>query len=406
MTQGFSGKLRLIVGAGGILMLAANLRTAVTAVGPVLGDIRGDLGLSSLAASGLITIPLFVFAVFSPIAPVIGRRFGLERTLAAGLLALIVGIVMRSLPVPGLLWVGTVLLGAAIATLNVLIPALVRRDYPNNVGQLTGIYQVVQTAAAALASTLAVPIAGSLPGGWRTSLGIWAGLAMIACVVFWPSVRKAGPVVATGPIGIPGGSRPPVASPWRSAMAWQVTLFMGVQSVFFYTALTWFPSIDVANGFTEAEAGVHQGVFQAFGMIGNVLAAFMLQRPWRDQRLAVMMSIPFSVVCVLGLLVLPAWSLGWNAIGGLAAGQNIVLALALIGLRSSDHREAAKLSGMAQSGGYLIAGIVPMVFGAMHDATGGWAVVLISLLVLQAVQGLFGLLAGRNRFYSGRSARA
>ena len=189
-------------------------------------------------------------------------------------------------------------------------------------------------------------------------------------------------------------------------MAWQVTLFMGVQSVFFYTALTCFPSIDVANGCTEAEAGVHQGVFQAFGMIGNVLAAFMLQRPWRDQRLAVMMSIPFSVVCVLGLLVLPAWSLGWNAIGGLAAGQNIVLALALIGLRSSDHREAAKLSGMAQSGGYLIAGIVPMVFGAMHDATGGWTVVLISLLVLQAVQALFGLLAGRNRFYSGRSARA
>lgn len=405
MTQGFSGKFRLIVGAFGILMLAANLRTAITAVGPVLGDIREDLGLSSLAASGLITIPLFAFAVFSPIAPVIGRRFGLERTLAAGVLALVAGIVLRSLPVPGLLWVGTILLGAAIATLNVLIPALVRRDYPNNVGQLTGIYQVVQTAAAALASTLAVPIAGSVPGGWRTSLGIWAGLAAIAFVVFWPSVRKAGPVVATGPIGIPGGSRPPVFSPWRSAIAWQVTLFMGVQSVFFYTALTWFPSIDVANGFTQAEAGVHQGVFQAFGMLGNVFAAFMLQRPWRDQRIALLASVPFGVVSVLGLLLMPSWSLGWNAVAGLGAGYTIVTALALIGLRSRDHREAARLSGMAQSAGYLIAGIIPMVLGALHDATGGWTVVLVSLLALQVAQAVFGLLAARNRYYSGGPAR-
>lgn len=394
---GFSDRLRLIVGAAGVLVLAMNLRTAITAVGPVLSDIRADLGLSSLAASGLITIPLFAFALFSPVAPVIARRFGLERTLAMALCALVVGIALRSLPVTGMLWVGTVLLGVAIATLNVLIPALLRRDHPNDVGKLTGMYQVAQTAAAALASTLAVPIATSLPGGWRTSTGIWAGLALISLVAFWPTVRRAGPVVATGPIRLPGAARPRTKSPWRSAVAWQVMLFMGGQSVFFYTTLTWFPSIDVANGFTQAEAGLHQGVLQACGIFGNLLAAFMLQRPGRDQRVAVLWSVPLGALAVIGLLVMPSWSLAWNAMAGLSAGYSIVVALALIALRSRDHREAAKLSGMVQSGGYLLAGVVPMLFGAMHDATGSWTIVLIALLVLFAVQALLAMLAGRSR---------
>lgn len=108
---------------------------------------------------------------------------------------------------------------------------------------------------------------------------------------------------------------------------------------------------------------------------------------------------------MLGLLLMPSWSLGWNAVAGLGAGYTIVTALALIGLRSRDHREAARLSGMAQSAGYLIAGIIPMVLGALHDATGGWTVVLVSLLALQVAQAVFGLLAARNRYYSGGPAR-
>jgi CP family cyanate transporter-like MFS transporter len=399
MGAAFTARIRLIVAAAGILILAANLRASITAIGPVLTDIRAELGLSSLAASGLITIPLLAFALFSPVVPWLARRYGIERTLAVGLAALTVGIVLRSLPVPGLLWVGTALLGAAIATANVLIPALIRRDYPRDVGKLTGMYQVAQTGAAALASSLAVPIAGVLPGGWRTAIGIWAGLGLLGLVAFWPSVRQAGPVVATDLITLPGGTRPQVRSPWRSPVAWQVTAFMGAQSVFFYSALTWYPSIDVANGFSQAQAGAHQGVFQVFGVLGNVFAATVLHRLWRDQRLAVLLIAPFGIGSALGLLLVPEWSVLWNAFGGIAAGYCIVLALALITLRSSDHRETAKLSGMAQSIGYLFAATLPMVFGALHDVTGGWTVVLIGMLIALLAQSIVGLFAARPRHY-------
>lgn len=381
----------------GILLVAANLRTGITVVGPLLGDVRDDLALSNIAASALITIPVLCFALVSPLAPPLMRRFGIERTLAVSLGLLAAALVLRALPVSWALWFGTVLIGVAIAILNVILPALLKRDFPGQTGKLTGAYSAVQSGFAALASGLAVPVAGLSDSGWRLSFGIWAGLALIALAVFWPQLRGAGRPALTGPVTLPGGGVLRSRSPWGSAIGWQVTIFMGVQSTMFYTLLTWWPSIDEANGFTTAEAGLHQSILQVCGIGGNLLVAALLQRYVRDQRKIMLILGPLPVIGLAGLLLFPQLSLLWNIVFGFAAGGTIVLALSLFGLRTRHHRQTAAISGMAQSIGYLLAAAGPMAMGALHDATGSWTPVLLSLLGLLFVQIAAGTLASRDR---------
>lgn len=386
----------------GILLVAANLRASITVVGPLLGEVRDDLTLSAAAVSALISLPLVCFAVFSPIAPAIAHRLGHERTLGLSLAVLALGIVTRSLPWAPLLWTGTVLLGLAIATMNVLLPALLKRDFPRDAGRLTGVYSAVQSGAAAAASGLAVPVAGVVVGGWRGAFGIWAGLALVGLGVFAPQLVRRGRVAAdtepVRPTSTDAPRRSPQRSPWRAPIAWQVTVFMGLQSTLFYCVLTWWPSIEQTHGTSTAAAGLHQGLMQVCGIAGSLLAATLLHRSQEDQRLLATLLVPLPALAVVGELVAPGLALVWNVLLGLGTGGLIVLALALFALRTRHHREAAALSGMAQSVGYLLAAAGPPVIGAIHDATHGWTTPLLVLLGLQAVQLVMARLAARPRF--------
>lgn len=394
----------------GLLLIASNLRAAITSVGPVLGDIRADLGFSAVTASVLIAIPLVAFGVFSPVAPVIASRLGIERTLGAALVVLAVGIVLRSWPGQVTIWAGTVLLGLAIALINVLLPALVKRDYPSRVGSVTGTYSAVQSGVAAIAAGVAVPIAGAADHGWRLSIGIWAGLALVALAMFLPQLR-VGPDRQTAPrtstvdeaahqTSAARGYR----SPWGSALAWQVTLFMGLQSTIYYTVVTWWPAVEQAGGLSPAMAGWHQFAYQMFGLVGTVLCAATISR-MRDQRvLAVAVSV-LMFAGILGQLLVPGIGLLWVSLIGLGSGGSIVLALALLGLRTRHHGQSAALSGMAQSLGYLLAACGPIVFSVLHDATSAWVVPLMLLLGVVIVQVVFGLLGSRDRFIDGDDHR-
>lgn len=383
----------------GILFVAANLRTAITVAGPLLGDVRAELGLSSVTTSALITIPVLCFALFSPVAPFIAARFGMERTLAGALMTLTVGLVVRSFPAAwgtwGV-WAGTAVIGLSIAVLNVILPALLKRDFAERTGSLTGAYSALQSAFAALASGFAVPLANV--GGWRFAFGFWAGLVLISLAIFWPQVMRSRPPVKTEPIMLPGGGQVQHRSPWGSALGWQVTLFMGAQSTLFYSLLTWMPSIDEANGFSAATAGTHQSVFQFVGIAGNIVTAWLIQRTGgRGQERIMMFVAPMATTGLLGLLFFPHLSVLWNLVIGFSAGSTIVLALAFFGLRASHHRQAASLSGMAQSVGYLLAAVTPMVLGALHDVTDDWTPVILTLVGLQVLQVTSGFLASRDR---------
>ncbi|WP_433202194.1 MFS transporter [Dactylosporangium sp. CS-047395] len=376
----------------GLLLVAGNLRAGITTVGPVLAELRDDLGLSSLTASALISLPLIAFAVVSPFAPALARRIGLERALGSGLAGLTAGLVLRSLPGRPLLWLGTALLGVAIAVLNVVLPALVKRDFPTRIGQVTGAYSAVQSVFAATAAGVAVPVAALTAAGWRLPLGMWAGLALIAIAVMLPQLSRR----TTPPADVAGPARPAGRNPWRTALGWQVTAFMALQSTGYYILITWLPSIESAAGIGATAAGVHQLLLNGFGIAGSVACSALIAR-FRDQRFLGVMTPVLYGLATAGILLAPQYSAVWSSLAGIAGGCGIVLALSFFGLRTTHHTQAAALSGMAQSVGYLVAAAGPIVVGALHDATGSWTPALAGIIGLDVVLVVFGYLAGRRR---------
>jgi MFS transporter, CP family, cyanate transporter len=380
----------------GILLVATNLRAAITVVGPLLGDVRGDLHISAAAASALISLPVLCFAVFSPIAAPIANRLGMERTLGLALALLTVGILARSAPFTPALWTGTVVLGIAIAAMNVVLPALLKRDFPSHSGHLTGAYSAVQAGAAAAASGLAVPIAGSTEAGWRLAFGVWAGLSLIGLAAFVPQLSQRA-MAKRGVVAALQRHPREYRSPWRSWLGWQVTLFMGTQATIFYIVLAWWPTVEHSQGFSVATAGLHQGLFQVSGILGSVVCGTLLNRWPADQRALALCLAPLALVAMLGQFAWPPGAVLWNIVLGVAAGATLVLALTLFGLRTGDHGQAAALSGMAQSLGYLLAASGPLAFGLLHDATGGWRAPLVMVVALTAVQVVVAYLAGRPK---------
>jgi MFS transporter, CP family, cyanate transporter len=378
---------RRVLLIAGILLVAANLRGAITSVGPLLETIRRDEGLSAGQAGLLSALPLLTFAVFSPQVPRLARRVGMERLLWLALVTLTVGILLRSVPLPGLLWLGTVLLGMSIAVGNVLLPALLKRDFPDRVAPMTGLYSVTMGLVGAIVSGLAVPLAGTLPGGWRTALGCTAGLALVTLAVWLPQAFRS-----DRPVVLPSRHHRP---PWRSALAWQVTAYMGLQSFGFYIVLAWFPAILHSEGMSEENGGWLLLVLQVLGVTMSAVIPLVANR-LTDQRLLAAGGSLLSFTGYLGLLLAPGLAVLWVIIVGLASGICFVLALFFFTLRSADSYTAAALSGMAQSIGYLFATLGPVVFGALHDATSGWTVPMIMLLLAATVQACCGFGAGRN----------
>jgi len=311
---------------------------------------------------------------------------------------------MRSVPFAGAIWIGTALLGAAIATLNVLIPSLVKREYPTKVGLMTGLYSAVQSSMAALAAGLAVPIAGTTGLGWRLSLGVWAGLALIGFAVFLPTLRarvRSRQAATVTPTDTDTPTPERVPSMLRSPIAWYVTLFLGLQSAIYFTVITWWPTIEQDSGFSAAAAGWHQFAFQSAGILGSLSAAVLLHRMQNQSGIAVGAAV-FALLGLGGQLLLPHLSLAWALLLGVACGIAITTALSLFGLRTRNHHQAAALSGMAQSIGYLLASLGPVLVGALHDATGSWRPGLLVIMVSTCGMLVFGLLAGKSRYITPR----
>lgn len=373
----------------GIVLMAMTMRGPITSVGPLLETIRGDTGLSAAGAGVLSMLPLLAFAAVSPIAPELARRIGLERSLGTALAVLTLGLGMRWIPSTVTLFSGTALLGVGIGLINVLLSALVKRDYPDRAPALTGLYTTVMGALAMTGSGIAVPIADHAPGGWRTSLGIWVILAVVALVAWVPRLRAhEHEQVERGNHGLR-----------RSWLAWQLTAFMGLQSLGFYVSVSWLPTILHAHGVSPAAAGWHVALMQLTGLLASAASPFFLAR-LRDQRAFGAGAAVLGVLSFLGFVVLPDLSWVWSGTVGLSQGVGITLALSFFALRANDARQAAALSGMGQSLGYLLAAIGPLLFGVLHDATGGWGTPLVILAGLITVQAVVALGAGRARLLS------
>jgi MFS transporter, CP family, cyanate transporter len=370
-----------------LLLIAANLRPSLTSVGPVLRMIQDELSLSATAAGLLSSLPLLAFAACAPLAG-LARRHGPERILLAGLLALIAGILLRSEGSVTALFAGTLILATGIAVANVLLPMLIKQHYPERVPTLTTAYATVMGAVAALASGLSVPLAHVLPGGWKSSLASWAVFAAIAAIFWLPQLGSApsGAAVST--------ERESPHPPWKTRLAWQVTAFMGLQSTMFYIAITWYPTILRDAGFTPATAGWLMTLFQVAALLAG-LPIPMLIRRFMDQRGLALAASLLIAAGTLGILVAPRAAALWVMIQGAGAGPGLILALSFMGLRARTPTTAAALSLMAQSIGYLLAALGPILFGFVHEHVGGWTAALLVAFSIAIVQGFFGLGAGR-----------
>jgi CP family cyanate transporter-like MFS transporter len=400
--------------AAGVILVSINLRPAAASIGPVLDRIQSDTGLSSGWAGALATLPVLCFGLLAPLAPLLARRLGVHTAIAVAMIALASGMLVRLIGGGVFLFAGTALAGAAIATGNVLVPVIVRRDFPDRTGTAMAVYTTSLIGFAALAAGVTVPIANALGGGWRPGLGIWAVPAIIAAVAWLPAILRRHAEADTGADGdadrsadggrADGGrdarSRahaPRVRPILRQPLAWQVTLFFALQSGGFYSTLAWLPDIFRSHGASDAKAGFLLSLSIVVGLLTSTTVPGLATRV-RDQRWLVAVCTGVWAAGLIGILVAPMSApYLWVVLLGLGQNSIFPLGLMLIVLRGGSLATTEGLSTLAQSVGYMLAAIFPLAVGALHGASGSWTPALILLLALLGPQVGFGLAAGRNR---------
>ncbi|AUY37703.1 CynX/NimT family MFS transporter [Leclercia adecarboxylata] len=383
-----AGKQRALLIAG-ILLIATSLRVTFTGAAPLLDAIRTDYALTTAQTGLLTTLPLLAFALISPLAAGLARRIGMERSLMIALLLIIAGIALRSLPSAALLFGGTAVIGCGIALGNVLLPGLIKRDFPGQVAKLTGAYSLTMGAAAALGSALVVPVALS-GAGWHGALLMLMVFPLLALLLWLPQWRQR-------PAGSLSGSRALQSRGiWRSTLAWQVTLFLGINSLIYYVIIGWLPAILQSHGYSETEAGSLHGLLQLATAAPGIVVPLILLR-LKDQRGVAGLSALMCAVSSAGLWFMPDLAVMWTLIFGFGSGATMILGLTFIGLRASSAHQAAALSGMAQSVGYLLAACGPPLMGKIHDANGDWRIPLLACGLVSVVMAICGILAGRDR---------
>ncbi len=377
----------------GIIALGFNLRAAITSLPPVFPELSDSLHLSTATLALLAAVPVLCFALFSPLAAPLARRFGEERVLLAAVLLLAAGLVLRAALPALLLFPGTVIAAGAIALLNVLFPSLVKRRYPHQAGLLIGIYLVSLCSGAILASLVAVPVYQATGNSATVALGLWALPAAMAALVWLPQRRHH---TTPGDQTPPGHRKPGLMSVSRHLLAWQVMGYMGLQSLIYYAALSWLPIL-----FRDRGAGaVNAGTLLALMNLGNAVTALLapvIAHRARDQRMLVAGTTVFSAVGLVGVWFAPLASAPvWAILLGFGQGASLALAIYFTTARSPDPATAGALSGFMQGGGYLVATVGPLAIGFLHTVSGGWTVPIVVLLVVLAGQFATGWPAARN----------
>lgn len=372
-----------------MFIVGLNLRPALSSVAPLLTRLQEVAGLSASQAGILTTLPVLFLGLCAPLAPALANRLGSERALSAALLILAAGLVLRGLPLPGALYIGSILAGGAIGLGGTLLPALVKRELPGSADIVTGLYTMALCLGGALGVGLSVPLATWL-GSWQASLMSWALLALLA-LAFWE-------------ISLPKQQARSVSSPetsgiirlLRQPLTWQVMVFMGLQSSMAYVVFGWLPTLLVDRGYNEASAGWTMSI-SIMCQLGSALAAPWIARLGRDQRPALVLMQLLSASGLALLLIAPLyWKWPGAVLLGLGQGGSFSLALSLLVLRTSSSRLAGQLSGLVQGGGYTLASMGPFVVGLRLQAGASTAQIAWLLITILGVCCGFALFAGRN----------
>ena len=378
----------------GILAMAFNLRSFITGLPPVFPELQSVLHVSSATLAVLAAVPVLCFGVFSGFGAPLSRKYGEEQVLLGALLLVVVGLLLRSAAPGALLFPGTIIAGGGIALMNVLLPSLVKRRMPARAGLLVGLYLAALAVGAVVASAVAVPVFNGAGGGepaTRLTMGLWAAPAIIAAFMWLPQLRfrtlpESGPTSQVGALAMR-----------RHALAWQVTLFMGLQSLSYYAALSWFPIMFRDHGASAAYAGTLLALMNLGNGVTALLVPVLAHRA-ADQRWLAAMAMAATAAGLVGAGFGPSGlAPAFVLMLGLGQGATLGLGIYYTMARAADPVVAASLSAFTQGIGYLIASVGPLLIGFLHTSTGGWSAPLGALLAVCALQLVTGWLAGRAR---------
>ncbi|KQO72909.1 MFS transporter [Methylobacterium sp. Leaf87] len=385
MSRPVSAVRPLLLGAG-ILLVAFNMRPALTTVGPLIETIQAATGLGTRGAALLNTLPVLCIGLACVLGPLVIRRLGADRGVLLAVAIVTLGSGLRGFGGLGPLFAGACLAALGIGLSGVLLPGLVKREFPTQVGRVTGLYTMVLCLGAAAGAGFSVPLTQAA-GNWSTALGLWSVPALVATLAWLPFARAPDPAERAV-------RRRPL---WRDRLAWQVTGFMGLQSSLAYIMFGWLPVVLHDRGLSAMEAG-YVASLMSIGQAPFALVVPSLAARAKDQRLFAMLLLGLAVVTILGLvfgplgLALPFGMLLGGALGGLFG-----LGLTLIVLRARDTAGAADLAAMSQSVGYTLASLGPLGFGLAHDLTGGWGASVTLFCLIAGGALICSFWAGQNR---------
>lgn len=374
-----------------VVLIALNLRPAITSVGPLLDRARDSLGASATWAGLLTTIPVLCFALAGLATPALVRRTGTRVAIGVALGLVGCGLVLRVLDGALLVLGGTLIAAAGIACAGVLIPVVIKVSFPARIGLMTGIYTAGLQGGATLGFA-ATPALETVLGSWRLAWASWSILAALALGIWLVAARRREPhAAADTETGVPDRSL------LRSPLAWIITVFFGLQAFVAFVVMGWLPQVLMDAGVSRGDAGLMLGLLALLAVpISLLVPPFAARRGGQGGWVTGLGAC--AVAGVTGLLFAPsAAPLLWTVLLGI--GMSVFsLALTIIALRARTGPGTAKLSGMAQGFGYLLAGVGPFLFGVLHDVSGGWTVPFAMLLGVLALQLVAGALAGRARF--------
>jgi len=373
----------------GMMLVALNLRPALTSVGPVLKTIGDSLSLSSIGQGVLTTLPVLLLGLAAPIAPRAARKLGMERSVLVALILLGMALIARPyLGVSGL-FLGTAVAGGCIGVMSVLLPGIVKRDFPESASLMTGIYTAALCAGAAVAAGATEPLRIAFGNAWHPALAFWAIPALIAAAAWWLQLDGK---------HTPKTPHTPTTSLFKDKLAWQIAFYMGLQSSLAYTVFGWLPTILQDRGLEAVDAGLALSV-SILVQVPTAIAVPWVASHMRDQRFMLVLVMLAILVGIGGSIYAPIEGIWlWVVVLGLGQGGSFSIALTLLAVRARDADTAARLSGMAQSVGYTMAALGPLFVGVLHETFNNWNLIGVFLGLIAVGAIVAGLGAGRQLY--------
>ena len=379
-----------------LIFISLVLRPPVGAMGPLVDELQAVEGYSLFQVGLLTSLPVVCFGIGAFAGPSLVKRLTLNRAMMWVLVALFVAMVLRSFGGYVSLISFTVVIGFAIAIGNVLIPTIVREQFPNKLALVTGLYVTLLAISASLSASIAVP-SSELFGGWRMALAIWLVPTALA-IIFWMPISKVSVHAEETTSATHAEERRAVLV---SPLAWAIVAFFGLQSAGFYAILNWLPSLLIDRGYSAIEAGTLLGLCTSIGIPTGFLISMVIRRFKSLSFLAVFVSL-FTLAGLVILLVAPDQAVLACVVTGFGFAATFPLSLTLVGSRASTSTQTTQLSALAQGWGYLIAAIGAFAFGYFKDVTGDWTISLWVLIGITFVQLISGAFAGKDQKIAAR----